>query len=460
MSDCATEEIETGLVAADDSQYFVSATTTESAGIGGRPIYYGWIMLPLSMAALIASSPGQTFGVSILNEPMRASLGLTHGQLAAAYMLGTMLGAVPISFIGSLMDRYGLRSTMLWAVSMFAGACLLTATVQGWLMLVLAFFLLRSLGPGALAFLSGNTLPFWFERRLGMVEGLRQQGMAIAMAFIPMFNLWLIDRWGWRGAYAWLGVGIWLMLFPLVWLYFRERPEEVGQAIDGRRLTPSVRREAGIPDNGLWGFTLGETLRTPTFWIVAGGTALYAAIHTAVFFCLVPIFQERDLTGTDAAIMLTVYAASFAVMQLAGGTLADHVRAPFLLCIGLAGLAASILLLFGATTLWKSQLCGIALGASQGIYFGAAQPLWARYFGRRHLGKIRGVLMTIIVATSSLGPLFAGLLRDWRGDFDLALIAFAVAPLPLAILSLFVTQPVVVSSTALIDGTLGIGDGM
>ena len=36
-----------------------------------RSFYYGWVMLPLSMATLIASSPGQTFGVSVFNEPLR-----------------------------------------------------------------------------------------------------------------------------------------------------------------------------------------------------------------------------------------------------------------------------------------------------------------------------------------------------------------------------------------------------
>jgi hypothetical protein len=46
-------------------------------------------MLPLATLALVASSPGQTFGVSIFNEPMRESLSLSHSQFAAAYMLGT-----------------------------------------------------------------------------------------------------------------------------------------------------------------------------------------------------------------------------------------------------------------------------------------------------------------------------------------------------------------------------------
>ena len=86
-------------------------------------------------------------------------------------------------------------------------------------------------------------------------------------------------------------------------------------------------------------------------------------------------------------------------------------------------------------------VAGAMLGVAQGVFLGAAQPLWARYFGRRHLGKIRGVLMTLNVGASSLGPLFAGLTRDWQGDFTLALTAFALAPLPIAFLSLLVAPP-------------------
>ena len=33
------------------------------------PFYYGWVMLPIAMLAAIATSPGQTFGVSILTPP-------------------------------------------------------------------------------------------------------------------------------------------------------------------------------------------------------------------------------------------------------------------------------------------------------------------------------------------------------------------------------------------------------
>lgn len=404
-----------------------------------RRLYYGWVMLPLALAALVASSPGQTFGVAIFNEPIRNAFGLTHGQLSAAYTLGTLLGALPIAFIGHQMDRHGLRRTLLVVVTLFSAACVLTSFVQGWVSLTLAFCLLRMLGPGALGFLSGNTLSFWFERRLGMVEGIRQVGMASAIALVPMLNLWLVTTWGWRSAYAMLGVGIWLLLFPTFLILLKNRPEDVGQSLDNLPTFPNStdgsRRETW------WGFTLAETLRMPSFWIVTTGTAMFSLIHTAVFFSLVPIIEERGLSQHDAAAMLTVFAVCLAAMQLTSGTLSDRLPAPILLTAGLLGLAVSMVLLNWATSPGAALVTGAAMGTSQGIFFGASHPLWARYFGRRHLGKIRGVLMTINVASSSLGPLLAGVTRDVYGSFSIALVVFAVAPLPIAVLSWFATAP-------------------
>lgn len=400
-------------------------------------LFYGWIMVPLSMVALVASSPGQTFGVSIFNEPMRRALGLSYGQLTAAYMIGTLLGALPITYVGSLMDRHGGRRTTLVTLSLFCLACVGTSFVQGWLTLVIAFSLLRMLGPGALGFTSGNTLPYWFERRLGMVEGVRQFGMASAMLFIPAINLWLLSEWGWRGSYAIFGVTIWCVVFPLFWYSYRDRPEDVGQRLDGE----STEGHQKLPADFWWGLTLDESMRTYSFWVVTIGSACFSLVHTAIFFCLVPIFQERGLSATEATTALTAFAGSLAIMQLIGGALSDHLPARFLLALGLAGMGTGVFLVHGTESATIASLATGLLGASQGIFFGASQPLWARYFGRKHLGKIRGVLATINVASSSLGPLIAGLTHDATGDFGLALLMFGFVPLPFALLSLKATAP-------------------
>jgi MFS family permease len=297
------------------------------------------------------------------------------------------------------------------------------------------------LGPGAMSFVSGNILAFWFHRRLGFVEGVRQLGAAAAMATIPTVNIWLVGVFGWRGAYATLGLVVIGLLIPVAVFLFRNRPEDVGQHIDGLpeprgRQHGHITTESSVPD-----FTLAETLRTGAFWIVAGGTAWFGLAQTAIFFSLVPLFADRSLTEADAASMMAAFACSLAVMHVVAGSLADYWSARQLLALGMAGLGVSMFCLYLMQDRMLGCLAGAMLGFSQGLYMGASHPLWARYFGRLHLGRIRGMLMTLCIAASSLGPFLAGAVRDHTGRFDGAILTFAVVPIPLAIICLCVAPP-------------------
>jgi MFS family permease len=324
---------------------------------------------------------------------------------------------------------------MLVVLSLFCGACLFTAGAQGWASLVVAFGTLRMLGPGALSFVSGNTLAFWFERRLGAVEGIRQVGMAAAMSMIPALNLWLVRTCGWRGAYTFLGIAIWCVLFPTFFCFYRDR---TSYDANDHSIDVSTRVQAS---SHLIGLSLGQALRTYAFWVVTGGAALFGVVHTALFFCLVPILHERGLSELDAAAASMAFAMAMAAAQLASGILADRVPAPRLLFAGVLGLGAAVLLIWHSSTTGEATFAGAMLGASQGLFFGAENPLWARYFGLLHLGKIRGVLMTIKVGSSSLGPLIAGLAFDLTESFDTSLWLFAGISLPLAVLSWFAYAP-------------------
>ncbi len=415
-------------------------------------IYYGWVIVPLAMLAMVANSPGQTLGISIFNEPIRQALNLSHSQLGAAYTLGTLLGAIPIMYIGALMDRYGLRRSLLGLLSLFCVACLMTSAAQNWWTLMVAFCLLRMLGPGALSLVSSSILPFWFDRRLGTVEGIRSLGQTGSMALIPAVNLWLVSQFGWRGAYLFFGIAIWAVLFPVYWILFRNRPEDVGQKIDGGSGAPAAASGAAAKPAyhtvSEHDFTLQESLRTFAFWVAALGTAAFGLVHTALFFSLVPIYQERGLTEVHAATSMMAFAISMAVMQFIGGVLADRMKSPPLMAIGLAGTAAGVVTLFFATHPLTAIAASVIMGSTLGIHSGAVQPLWARYFGRLHLGKIRGMLTTMCIALSSLGPLIAGTVRDFSGNFDIAMWIFVAIPLPLAILSWFAVAPCASNSMA------------
>lgn len=401
--------------------------------------YYGWWMMGLAMLAAIATSPGQTFGVSIFNEPMRVEMGLTHGQLALAYMLGTLMGAVPITWFGRMMDRHGIRRMTLVILLLFAVACTVVSLTWNWYSLVLAFTLLRMLGPGALSLMSANILPFWFHRRLGTVEGLRQTAMALAMAVLPAINLWLVTEIGWRGAYVVLGVSV-LSIWPLYWFALRNRPADVSQKLDGGHSQPKSQHELPISDTAPR-FTLSQALRTGVFWGALLNGALYSLIHTGVFFCLLPILSEQNLDAKYGAWMLTAFAVSLAVNQMIGGWLADRVKPAYQMIAGQIMFSSGLGLLYMASSSAEVLAAGVVMGAAQGYFFAASNPLWARYFGLPHLGAIRGFLMSFHVALSSIGPVMVGWSHDISGEFDSILLVFSVLPIAFAGALMLVRPP-------------------
>jgi len=397
-------------------------------------------MLPIAMLAMIATSPGQTFGVSIFNPSFRLTLGLSHSQLTGAYMVGTFLAALPQPYIGGLMDRFGIRRVMVIVVILLGLACIFMSQVQGLLMLFLAFFFLRLLGQGALGLMATNTLAMWFQVRLGTVSGMMSAAVAGAIALIPPMILVLVNEFGWRGAYAALGVIVWLLMLPILLLLYRNQPEDVGQTLDGRFATETERaiEEKEEADS----FTLKEARHTRSYWILLLFTAAWAMIVTAIFFNIIPVFTNQGLTDANAAATFTTIAIALAITQLIGGALAGRFRLNWLASLCTVFIAAGVWMLSQADSVVLAQLYALLLGIGQGLFGAVNNTVWVRYFGRAHLGRIRGSVAMAMVAGSSTGPFIMGATYDLFGSYQVSLTLFIAILIPLAVATLWATPPV------------------
>lgn len=398
-------------------------------------------MLGACTLVLMATAPGQTFGISVFNDEFRTSLGLSHSQLTGAYMLGTLLAALPLTYIGALMDRLGPRRVLTGVIILFGGACMLTASAGGLVMLFLGFLTLRMFGQGAMGMLSGSTISLWFNRRLGFVNGIRHVGMALAIATIPALNLWLIESFGWRSAYMILGIGVWVLLLPLMLLVFRNRPEEVGQVPDGlawnhREAALRPRQAPAERD-----FTLREAMRCRAYWLLIVSMSLWSMFGTAVLFNIVPIVQSLGLDRVHGATMYSTFALTLAVMHIIAGLLADRMPLNVLLSLAVLMLSLAMGVMWQAATPWGVYLFGILLGVAQGVMIAVGPPLLVRYFGRAHIGRIQGSTATVLVAASSVGPFLLGAGFDLLGGYDLMLMLFFLIPLPVALAALLATRP-------------------
>ncbi len=407
---------------------------------GRLPFYYGWPIVMVAILTQMVTGVGQTYGVSVFNPSLQDALGISLTVLTGTYMVGTLAAALPQTYVGSLMDRFGIRNTTFVIGLLLGGACLFFSRVNSTITLLLGFFLLRLLGQGALSLLAGNMPAMWFREKLGTVTGIVSSGFSISMAVIPPFFLYLINRIGWRSSYVLLGFMVWLILLPLILLVYKNRPEEVGQQMDG--VDGVERREMQTQEGGEDSFTPQEARRTLSYWIALVNNALWAMIITAIFFNLLSIFNSLDISPTVAAATYTTYAAAALVTQLVLGPLANRGKLQILLMASMLSLAGGITVLIFATKPVIAHLYAVVFGISTGLISLVGGTLLPRYFGREHLGKLRGAVLTAQVAGSSLGPFITGLIFDLTGSFQISLWLFVGLLIPSALISLRATQPV------------------
>ena len=403
------------------------------------PFFYGWVMLPAVMLVSICTSPGQTFGVAVFNPYLREALGLSNSELSGAYAAGTILASLPLIYIGALMDRYGPRRTLMVVVFLFGITCFGVTQVSGLLTLFLAFFFLRLLGQGAMSMLARNALAMWFHRRLGLASGLANVGMAAAVGGMPALSIALIESYGWRGAYVVLGGGVWLLLFPLLAFVFRDRPEEMGQLPDGGKVVEDEERSQATGDDPA--FTLLQALRSRSYWIAVCCMASWSMSGTGVQFHIVSIFAGRGLDTAAVATMFSIYAIFVASGRVVGGMLADRAPLNLLLAASLLCQCAALLTLDAVAAAWVPQVFPLFSAMGSGMLVSVGETMWVRYYGRRHMGKIRGSVLTIGVAASGIGPFAMGVAYDIYGGFSQVLWLCAGLAASLAVLAIGATPP-------------------
>jgi MFS family permease len=99
-----------------------------------------------------------------------------------------------------------------------------------------------------------------------------------------------------------------------------------------------------------------------------------------------------------------------------------------------------MLVLQAASLLFAAQvvpatlpLYGVLIGVTQGIMGNVSGTAFARYFGRRAIGGIKGTATTLSVAGAAAGPLLLAWGPEWLGGYRPTLWLLAPFPLALAV---------------------------
>ena len=394
-------------------------------------------MLAMAGLAVFMSGPAQTYGVSAFVDPMLTELGESRSLFSTTYSVGTLVSALTLLIVGRQIDRYGSRLIMTLAAIVFAGALFFMSGVGGVLALAVGFSLLRASGQGVLTLAARTLVPHWFVRRRGRAFSIIGLAATASLAVVPVANEFMIRHLGWREAWRVNGLIILVVLAPLLWVFVRDRPEQVGQHPDGIPPDPALAHQA-LDEHG---HTLQQAMRTPAFWALIGAGLVPSLVLTGLSFNQVAILTDRGLPATLAAATFTVESLVGLPITLMAGSLADRFPLRFTLAAGQVFLVlAMVVLLFSDST--ELALVYAALrGVSGGFWSVAADVAWPSYFGRRHLGNIRGFGYSMGIAGAAIGPIPFGLAYDLLGGYDPAIVGLLILPIVAGLAILLVRAP-------------------
>jgi MFS transporter, OFA family, oxalate/formate antiporter len=403
--------------------------------VEGSPVYYGWVILAAGTFGMIMTTPGQTLGISVFLDLIIDDLGLSRSAVSLTYTIATFTGALALPLIGRLIDARGPRRAVVVISTAFALACVAMGFVQGIVTLALGFLLIRGLGQGALSLASVHVINIWFVRKRGLAVGIAGVGMAIATAFFPLLIERLIGLFDWRTAYMLLGALVAVTILPLGALLYRGHPERYGLEPDGH----AADRRGRAPREAT--YTAAEARRSPTFWLLTMGDFWVSALGTGLIFHHFSIMAEGGLDRTAAATVFIPLAFVTAGAGFLAGVLIDRISPRVLLVAAMLFQAGALLMATNVTGAELIVVYGVILGISQGTRNALSASAYAHYFGRRHIGAIKGFSTTITVAGTSVGPLVFALGLEWLGGYGAILAVSAIPPLLHALVTPFVRPP-------------------
>ena len=187
-------------------------------------------------------------------------------------------------------------------------------------------------------------------------------------------------------------------------------------------------------------WTVGEAIRTRSFWILTAGffcTWLFVflpLVHLVIFALDIGLSRESSLVA------LSFLGAASAFGRLGMGAISDRIGRKTALGLSIGLQAFSWFWILGTRSSWMVFLFAGVFGLSYGGVAAVFPAIVGDYFGRRKAASVIGAIFTLSGVAAAVGPLVGGYLYDLTHSYRLAFILGALTNL-LALGLVFASKP-------------------
>ena len=285
----------------------------------------------------------------------------------------------------------------------------------------------------------------WFIAKRTFALATSMTGVYIGGFLIYPLS-WSLEKYGFETTTT--IVAIIIFCFIPIASFVKNKPEDIN-------LTPyntksnnlnSFNQENENPD-----FTVGQALRTQTFWILAFVHMFSTISLVTMQVHLVPLLTDMNMSLTDSALVIATFTTTAIPAQLLAGYLGDKLPKPQVAMVFyiLQGISLTILTIgnnLSDASNYKIPSAFI-FAIFWGIAVGGRVPLLTairgEYFGRKAFGSIMGISMLPNNLSMLVSPILTAYIFEKTGTYNIPLIFFAILAYIGAIGILMVKKPII-----------------
>ncbi len=403
-------------------------------------LHYAWVVAAVTFLTLLAAA-GVRATPGVLIVPLETEFGWSRATISFAVGINIFLYGLIGPFAAAVMDRFGLRRTMLAALALIAAGVALTPLMTRPWQLVLLWGVVVGMGSGTTALVLGATVASrWFAVRRGLVMGVLTASTATGqLVFLPLLASIAVNH-GWR-LVSLVVAGVAVAMIPVVALLMRDRPSDVG-------LAPYGAEPAAVPTAAAAGnpamtalLALRDGLRSRDFWLLAGSFFICGASTNGLIGThLIPACIDHGIPEVTGATLL----ATMGVFDFVGTTLSGWLsdrwsnRALLAWYYGLRGLSLIYLPFAFGVTFYGLPLFAIFYGLDWIATVPPTVRLTARIFGAARGPIMFGWIAAAHQLGAAIAAFGAGALRTALGTYLEAFMLAGLMCLGAAVMVLFI----------------------
>ncbi|WP_039067922.1 MFS transporter [Staphylococcus shinii] len=382
-------------------------------------LHFAWLILIGLCVSVGLGKAALNNSAGLFLSPVSQDLNVGVGSLTIYLSVSSIVTLLFLPFGGKLLSKYSARLVLFFAIVFQAGAFALFGlmnSIWGWYLLAIPL----AIGGVFITVIGGPVLiERWFSKGKGLALGILSAIGGLLGVFAQPIIGTLISQFGWRNAYFITGLGVLIIVAPIILLLIRNSPKDKNTKAYGDTST-DIDPHKQIQN--IEGISYTTAKKTPAFFLLV----LFFFIITAIssFTMHVPTYlvnhgQKVSIAGAMmSALMVGVFVGS-----LVFGYLTDKIGAKKVgLLAMILGLIATILLIAMPDFIVVVAVALFLFGVFTSSIGTIAPAMASSLFGSKDYSQIYST-SSIGLALASIVALPAyGFIYDISGSYTTGLI--------------------------------------